>query len=706
MLLFFTPRPRRALAIPRARFTLLAIPAALAALAIPCAAARADEAPPAAAVAASVEVLGHYDNGVGTSGAASQGMVTAALIANRPALRPGELLEFVPGVIVTQHSGDGKANQYFLRGFNLDHGTDFATFVDGMPINMRSHTHGQGYTDLNFLIPELVDRINYKKGPYYADEGDFASAGAAHLGLFNKLKQGMASLTVGANQYRRGMLADSTALAGGKLLYSAEYAHNNGPWRTPEAFHKNIGVLRYSSGGSDNNFSLTAMGYRGAWHASGQVPLRAVAAGAIDRYGVVDPTDGGDTSRYSLSFGLKRRSAERLFTANAYLVQSSLTLYNNFTYFLDDPERGDQFRQTEKRRMAGGEVAQTWFAKLGGLDVNTKLGLQGRYDHIDPLALYATERQQILRTISESRVKQASLGAYVETTVQWSDWLRSVAGLRHDRYRFDVRSNLAENSGKASAGVTSPKLSLVLGPWRRTEFFLNYGQGFHSNDARGTTVHLTPRELEPTEPVTPLVKTRGAELGMRSEIVPGLQSSLALWRLRSASELVFSGDAGDTSASRASHRSGVELNNHYIARPWLLFDLDLAYSRAHYSEDDPAGKHIPGAVGKVVSFGATVSDLGPWSGAFQLRYFGPRPLVEDNSRRSASTAIAYARLGYRVDPRWQLSLDAFNLFDRKASDVDYYYASRLPGEPAEGVGDIHTHPVEPRSLRLTLRATF
>ncbi|MBJ7309974.1 TonB-dependent receptor [Rugamonas sp. CCM 8940] len=707
MLSFLTQRPRRLQTVRHARFTTLTNLSALAALALPCAAARADEAPPpAAAAAAAVEVLGHYDNSVGTSGAASQGMVTAALIANRPALRPGELLEFVPGVIVTQHSGDGKANQYFLRGFNLDHGTDFATFVDGMPVNMRSHAHGQGYTDLNFVIPELVDRINYKKGPYYADEGDFASAGAAHMGLFNKLKQSMASLTVGQNQYQRAMLAGSTALADGNLLYSTEYAHNNGPWQLPEAFHKNIGVLRYSRGGSDNNFNLTAMAYKGAWHSSNQIPRRAVAAGTLDPYGVIDSSDDGDTSRYSLSFGMKRRSAEQLFSANAYLVQSSLTLYNNFTYFLDDPEHGDQFRQTEKRRMAGGEVAQTWFGKLGGRDVNTKLGLQGRYDHIAPLALYATERQQTLRTIGESTVKQGSLGAYVENTVQWNDWLRSVAGLRYDRYRFDVRSNLAENSGKAGAGITSPKLSLVLGPWRQTEFFLNYGQGFHSNDARGTTVHLTPRELEPTEPVTPLVKTRGAELGMRSEIVPGLQTSLALWRLRSASELVFSGDAGDTSASRASHRSGIELNNHYIARPWLLFDLDLAYSRSHYSEDDPAGKHIPGAVGKVASFGATITDLGPWSGAFQLRYFGPRPLVEDNSRRSASTAIAYARLGYRIDQRWQLSLDAFNLFDRKASDVDYYYASRLPGESAEGVDDIHYHPVESRSLRLTLRASF
>jgi outer membrane receptor protein involved in Fe transport len=649
-----------------------------------------------------VEVRGHYDNGVGTSGAASQGAVTAELIANRPALRPGELLEFVPGVIVTQHSGDGKANQYFLRGFNLDHGTDFATFVDGMPVNMRTHAHGQGYTDLNFLIPELVDRINYKKGPYYADEGDFASAGAAHMTLANKLKENTASVTVGENQFVRSVVTGSMPLGAGNLVYGAELAHNNGPWVTPEAFHKSLGVLRYSQG----EFSLTGMFYKGAWHASTQIPLRAVQSGEIDPYGAIDPSDGGETSRYSLSATMRKRTADTLLQANAYLVQSSLTLFNDFTYFLDDPVNGDQSRQTEKRRMGGFDVAQTWFSHWGGFDVSNKAGVQGRYDYLSPLSLHATRNQQTLRTISESRVKEGSIGAYLENTVQWREWLRTTAGLRYDRYRFDVDSNIAENSGKVSAGTTSPKFSVVLGPWAKTEFFVNYGEGFHSNDARGTTVHLTPKELEPIDPVTPLVKTRGAELGVRTEIVPGLQSSLALWKLRSDSELVFSGDAGDTSPSRGSYRSGIEWNNHYIANEWLLFDLDVAYSRAHYTEHDAVGDYIPGAVGKVASFGATITDLGPWSAAFQMRYFGPRPLIEDNSQRSASTAIAYARVGYKFNRRWTAQLDAFNLFDRKVSDVDYYYTSRLPGEPAEGVDDIHYHPAERRSFRLTLKAVF
>ncbi|MHA4867114.1 TonB-dependent receptor [Duganella sp. PWIR1] len=653
-----------------------------------------------------VEVRGHYDNGVGTSGAASQGAVTADLIANRPALRPGELLEFVPGVIVTQHSGDGKANQYFLRGFNLDHGTDFATFVDGMPVNMRTHAHGQGYTDLNFLIPELVDRINYKKGPYYADEGDFASAGAARMTLANKLADTTASVTLGENRYYRSVLTGSTPLGAGNLVYGAELGHNDGPWVVPEAFHKSLGVLRYAQGASDDQFSLTGMFYKGAWRASSQIPLRAVQAGELDPFGTIDASDAGRTSRYSLSAAMRKRSSDTLLQANAYLVQSSLTLFNDFTYFLDDPVNGDQSRQTEKRRMGGFDVGQTWFSHWGGLDVSNKVGVQGRYDYLSPLSLTATRNQQPLRTISESTVKEGSLAAYLENTVQWQEWLRTITGLRYDRYRFDVSSNIAENSGKVSAGTTSPKLSVVLGPWAKTEFFVNYGEGFHSNDARGTTVHLTPKELEPIDPVTPLVKTRGAEIGARTEFLPGLQSSLAVWKLRSQSELVFSGDAGDTSASRGSYRSGIEWNNHYIANSWLLFDLDLAYSRGHYTEHDEAGDYIPGAIGKVASFGATVMDLGPWSGAFQMRFFGPRPLIEDNSVRSASTAIAYARVGYKFNRRWSMQLDAFNLFDRKVSDIDYYYASRLPGEPAEGVDDIHYHPAERRSFRVTVKAVF
>ena len=688
-----TPRfPRRHLACHATALTLLAGTSAV----------RAEDAQPLAPV----QVTGNYDNGVGTSDAASQGSVNAKLIENRPTLRPGEILEFVPGLIVSQHSGDGKANQYYLRGFNLDHGTDFATFVDGMPINMRTHAHGQGYTDLNFLIPELVSRIDYKKGTYYADEGDFASAGAAHLRLVDALDRGIASVTAGEHGYVRGLIANSNDFGAGKLLYAVDASYNNGPWVNPEHSRRTSGLLRYSQGQPGDGFSITAMGYDAKWNSTDQIPQRAVDSGLIDRFGAIDPSDGGKTSRYSLSFDAVKPNSFGVLRANAYAVASRLNLYNDFTYALDDPDNGDQFEQVENRRMYGFDVRQSFFGRLAGRDMENTVGLQTRYDRIDPVALYHDVARERIGTTRMDRVKEVSAGLFVENKVRWTDWFRSVVGARYDAYRFDVDSDLAANSGKVDDHIVSPKASLIFGPWAKTEFFVNYGQGFHSNDARGVTSTVSPSDGSAIERAVPLVKTRGEEIGARTELVPGLQSSLSLWRLKLASELVFSGDAGDTEISRASRRQGIEFNNHYIALPWLLFDLDLALSRSRYTQDDPVGNFIPGSIEKVASFGVSVLDRGPWFGHFQLRYFGPRPLIEDNSVRSRSTTLASARVGYSVSKNVKVSLDVFNLFDRRASDIDYYYTSRLPGEPAGGINDIHFHPVEPRTARVSLVARF
>ena len=651
-------------------------------------------------------VTAHYANGVGTSDAASQGTVTAKLIENRPTLRTGEIMEFIPGMIVSQHSGDGKASQYYLRGFNLDHGTDFATWVEGMPVNMRTHAHGQGYTDLNFLIPELIGRIDYRKGPYYADEGDFASAGAARIRLADRLPQGLASLSAGSYGYTRGVVANSVAAGAGTLLFGLDAEHNNGPWQIPENLHKAAAILRYSQGERFDGFALTAMGYDARWRSTDQIPQRAVDAGLIDRYGSLDPTDGGRTSRYSLSLDWAKRTANGLTQFNTYAVQSRLNLISNFTYLLDDPVAADQFEQTERRRVAGFDFSHAWTSKLGELEIGNRIGLQGRYDHLDPVGLYRATGGQRTGTTSESRVREASVAAYFESTVNWTDRLRTIAGVRTDRYRFDVASDIPDNTGRVTALITSPKFSLIAGPWARTELFLNYGEGFHSNDARGTTARVAPREGTLVDPVTPLVRTRGAEIGLRTQWIPGLESSLALWRLKLGSELVFSGDAGDTEASRASIRQGIEWNNHYVPRPWLLLDFDLALSRARFTQPDPAGQYVPGSVERVASIGVTVTEQGPWYGAVQWRYFGPRPLREDNAVRSRSTSIANLRLGYRFDARWRLTLDVLNVLDRRQSDIDYFYTSRLAGEPDAGVDDRHFHPVEPREFRVTLSARF
>ena len=652
-----------------------------------------------------VDVLGHYDNAIGTSDAASQGAVTASLINNRPTLRTGEILEFVPGMIVSQHSGDGKANQYYLRGFNLDHGTDFATFVDEIPVNMRSHAHGQGYTDLNFLIPELVNRIDYKKGPYYADEGDFASAGAAHIRLANKLPQGIASISIGENGYQRGLVANSTDALNGTLLYGLEVNYNDGPWQNEEKVKKYNGVLRYSEGSATDGFNITAMAYHNQWKSTDQIPLRAVQSGLIDRFGAVDPTDGGKSSRYSLSYGMHKKDQDGAFELNAYAVQSSLDLFSNFTYFLNNPVDGDQFNQSERRQMYGFNMSKAWYSNIAGFDMENKIGLQTRYDDISPVAIYNTVARQRTSLVRADQVKELSAGIYAENSTQWLEKFRSVVGIRYDAYNFDVQSSLQGDSGNVNDGTVSPKVSLIFGPWAKTEYFFNYGRGFHSNDARGTTETIFPNGT-PTSPVSPLVASHGKEIGVRTEMIPGLQSSLAVWQLDIASELVFVGDAGETEPSRASRRQGVEWSNHYIANDWFLLDFDLSASRARYRDNDPLGNYIPGSVDKVASFGATVTNWGNWSGVFQLRYFGPRPLIEDNSVHSSATAIAYARIGYQLDKRTKLTLDIFNLFDSKDSDIDYQYQSRLNGEAAGGASDIHFHPAEPRTARLTLLYTF
>ncbi|MEG1114882.1 MAG: TonB-dependent receptor plug domain-containing protein, partial [Janthinobacterium sp.] len=410
---------------------------ALVMLSMGCQAAQAQEGAAAAVddAARTVRVTGHYDNAVGTSDAASQGVITSELIVNRPALRTGELLEFVPGLIVTQHSGDGKANQYFLRGFNLDHGTDFATHVDGMPVNMRTHAHGQGYSDLNFLIPELVQRIDYKKGPYFAGEGDFASAGAARIRLADKLPQGQASVSLGQHGYVRAVVADSLDAGPGALLYGLEVNRNNGPWDVPEGVRKYSGVLRYSQGTLDDGFSVTAMAYKNSWNATDQVPLRAVESGLIGRFGSLAPSDGGDTSRASLSYALRRRTQNRLFEFDAYLIGSQLELNSDFTYFLANPATGDQFQQRERRTVAGVNASESWTTGLFGLSLRNKLGVQARYDRLSPVGLYSTVERIRQATVREDRVREASVGLYGENTTQWLPWLRSVAGLRYDAYR-------------------------------------------------------------------------------------------------------------------------------------------------------------------------------------------------------------------------------------------------------------------------------
>jgi hypothetical protein len=652
-----------------------------------------------------VLVTGRAADLIGSASSASQGQVGQTELETRPLLRPGEVLEVIPGMAVTQHSGTGKANQYFLRGFNLDHGTDFSTWIDGMPVNLPTHGHGQGYMDLNFLIPEIIDTVDFKKGPYYTEVGDFSSAGTSNIHLFNKLPQGLVKFGVGEDDFYRLVAVDSPRLGPGILLYALEGRYYDGPWDTPERLKKFSGVLKYTLDYGHTGFSLLAMGYASKWDAADQIPERAVVQGLISRLGAIDPSDGGKTSRYSLSGEWWRKWGNGTTRANAYVFYYKLNLFSNFTFFLDDPVNGDQFEQEDRRVVAGGHVSHTWSTDWLGKAMEHTLGLQVRHDAIPEVGLHKTRERTRLSTVRSDDVAETSLGLYYRQQTQWLSKLRTVLGLRGDVFFFDVESDNTLNSGSWTDGIVSPKLSLILGPWASTEVYLNGGFAFHSNDARGTTITVDPQTGDPAARVDPLVRSKGAEIGVRSTLIPGLHTTVAFWYLKLDSELLFVGDAGITEPSRPSQRYGVEWTNFYRVAPWLVLDADFAFTHAEFTDDDPAGKRIPGALATVIATGATL-DL-PYNlfGSLRLRYFGPRPLIEDNSVRSDASTVVNLELGYKYK-QFLAQLDVLNLFNSKDHDIDYFYPSRLPGEPAEGVADVHFHPMEPRTVRFYLTYRF
>jgi hypothetical protein len=681
-------------------------------------AAGAEPAAPAAPAprARSVEeirVTGRADSLLGAAESASQGTVGAAQIALRPVLRTGELLETVPGVVVTQHAGGGKANQYFLRGFNLDHGTDFATSVDGVPVNLPSHGHGQGYTDANLVIPELVERVSYRKGVYYADVGDFSSAGAVDLQLASALERPLVSVTGGRFGYGRGVAAASTPLGGGTLLAGVELLHDDGPWERGDDFFKQSALLRFSRGDDALGWSAALLGYHGEWDSSDQIAQSAVPV--VGRFGTLDETTGGESHRVQVAAEAHRADDDGATRVTAYAFHYDLDLFSNFTYFATDPVRGDQFEQRDERWTVGAKLRHAQLHGLAGRDAKTSAGLEARYDDVAN-GLFNTEARQrvgkttrdgdvLPATVRKDDVAETSLAAWVESEVQWSEHFRSIAGVRADWFRFVNDDALGLNSGARDEAIVSPKLTLIAGPWERSELYLQGGLGFHSNDARGVNARVDPLTLEPVERADPLVRSEGAEGGVRTSLAPGLQTTLSAWWLDLDSELVFVGDAGTTEAGRPSRRWGFELANYWDVNDWLALDADVAWSHARFRDDAPEGRHVPGAIETVVAAGVTLKEWRGFFGSLRLRYFGPRPLIEDDSVRSDSTILVSAQLGYRWRERCSLTVDAFNLLDRKDSDIDYFYESGIsPSAPLRG--ERHFHPVEPISARVTLSARF
>jgi hypothetical protein len=651
---------------------------------------QAGTAAPASEEVDTLYVWGKREAGIGTVTSASEGTVSYGSFADRPLLRIGEIAEVIPGVAVTQHSGTGKANQYFLRGFNLDHGTDFSVALNGAPLNLRTHAHGQGYLDLNLMIPELLESIRYRKGPYFADSGDFSAAGSAAFELLTHLPEDFVALTAGRHGY--GRVLGAAAL--GENAYAAvDVTTSDGPWVRDEGLRQAKALYHLALG----NWRIAALGYTSEWNSTDQIPLRAVENGSLSPLGLVDPTDGGRTSRLLLS---AQRAGDDGLRASAYLQAYRVRLFSNFTYFLDDPVNGDQFEQAERRWIAGGAVAKTWSSDSSW---SWTLGGDGRFDRIGEIGLYRTRARALVSTDREDAVSQGSAGGYLQADIASGPW-RFGAGVRYDVMGVDVSSSNPANSGTEWDGTASPKLTLAFRASDAVELYADLGRGYHSNDARGAVATMAPVSGDPIDPVSLFVPALGGELGVRLER-DGFTASLAAWALRLDSELVYSGDAGDTESSNGSERVGLEALLNWTPVRGVNVDFSAATTRARYRDTAAGEDSIPNALRYVLTGGVSWTITPASSVEVTVRRLGPSPLIEDDSVRSPTSTLT--NLLYRHDfARVSLFAEVLNVFDRDDNDITYFYASRLPGEPVEGVDDIHFHPMEPRAFRLGARLTL
>ncbi len=691
----------------------------------PCAPLHAEDAAPP--VPSDIVVTASRLDLLGKSSTASQGSITQKEVELRPIYRPGQLFESIPGLVVTIHSGEGKANQYLIRGYNLDHGTDFANFVDDMPVNRPTNTHGQGYSDLAFLIPQTVAGIDYTKGPYYAAIGDFGSVASSHTRLANEMPTQMMAI-VGTEGYQ-SLLGGGTVhlLQDQRLLGAVELGHYDGPWKPEQDFKKVNALLRYSQGSATDGVSLTGMYYKSAGGLITDQPLRAIEDGTISRYGTLDPYDRSKSLRYSLSAHLDKPVGPGQLAVSLYGIRSTMTLWNNFTHYLDDPTNGDQEQQDERRTTLGGLATYAIHTDLGRIQSDTVFGLQGRYDNVFVDRRHTRNRRTLDYCLLEQedgpavayaavggycnadRVHLLDLAPYIQNTLHWTPWLRTIVGFREEYYHAIDTSTTNGGGGKGHQWLAQPKASIALGPWHKTELYFSYGQGFHSDDARGVFGTVPGEGIPLAAGATPLLaKTAGKEIGLRSDIIPKLSLQLALFQQDFGSELTYNPDVGQDEAGAPSRRKGVEVSGQYHPFRWLELNADLAFSKPRYRTADLeafglAGPYIADAPTFIYSAGIMVDGLGPWSGGLQWRRLGTHHLSDgDVYPKDKGYSEFNLDIAYKLSPHLRLGVSVFNLFDSKDEAADYYYTSRLPGEPAEGVTDFQVHPLEPRSARFTI----
>lgn len=688
-----------ALSRARSRAPLL-LGAALCAL-HPVGALAADEPPPPSAPADAsasdadpskqIVVYGRGEKRIGSAGAASEGGVTGADIEVRPLLRPGELLEATPGLIATQHSGGGKANQYFLRGFNLDHGTDFALSIDDMPMNFRTHGHGQGYLDVNGLIPEIVARIDYKKGPYRADVGDFGFVGSSYITTKDTMRPFVLG-EVGMYNYQRFVAGGSIPIGDGNLALAGQAKFNDGPWQLPEKYRGYSGFAKYSVGLGDGMLHTSLRTFYATWQPTEQIPERAIPTFIPDRYGTLDPFLHGKTEREIATVNYDSDS----WKVTAWLQHYNWNLLSNFTFFLDDPVNGDELRQFEKQWSYGGRVEHT-FSLSDALSL--RLGTELRQDDIDPVGLDHTKDGLILANKSKFAADEGSIGLYSEAVWKPVDGLMVIGGLRGDWYGFKTRA-LDGNSwkGKVDDHLVTPKLGVNYEIVPGIALYANWGQGFHSNDARGVTNSVTP--------APGLVRGTFKETGARFER-GGFILTAVYWWSSIGSELIFVGDSGAVEPSGPGRRHGYELTGFWKWHDWLAVDAVWTGNHSRYTDLPAGANYIPGALERTGELG--VSAIFPeWNAAARVRYLGPHALIEDNSERGRPTTLFNLRAAW-TPTRFhgiEIYADLLNVFDSHSDDIDYWYATRLPGETLEGVEGLNSRIVEPRQLRVGIKKTF
>jgi len=709
--------------------------------------AEASPASPVETIAVSAERLGL----LGTASTASEGVVDDQELQLTPQYRPGQLLETVPGLIVTLHSGEGKANQFLMRGYNLDHGTDLETYVDAMPVNQPTHAHGQGYTDLNFMIPELADQLSYTKGPYYAAVGDFGAVGSVRVDYRDTIADQLAA-TAGTLGYQRVFTAGSEPAGNGHLLAAAELQHYDGPFVVPDDARKENLVLRYSQGSASDGFSLTSMFYHQVWTNTTDIPVRAITEDLVSsRYGSLDPSDGGHALRASLSAQLHASQGDGQWSASSFYIYNQLHLYNDFTHFLFDPVHGDQEDQFENRHVLGGAASYALPVTTAGIRSELAAGTLVRYDWLDVGRRPSEDQLPVVApndpaSFSNSdQVHLLATAVYAQATTHWSDTVRSVLGLREDyQHGVDV-DNLAAlhatagytNGGVAAQSLLEPKGSLIYTPSDRLELYLAAGKGFHSADLRGVD---QDKSVDLGLPHTPLLAQQiGEELGMRANVNHDLALTLAVYNLWQQSETIIDPDVGDDTAGPPSRRYGVEINLTYQIQRWLEFYGSYSANHTRFTQafDDGTGhlgEYITDAPIATGSLALYLTRLGPWSGGLQFRYLGNYPLssgpcvnaaaVHDFPGVASSCANAPTAAGqvngkgfgqlnvdghYAFGAGWTASLGVYNLLNTKADAAEFWYVDRLKSEigayPA-GRADVHEHPLEPIMARFTIAKQF